>query len=312
MTKKKPTGSGTVLQDLAFELLEARGHDPGSGQVPQWARRAFVSLADVGIEASTELVDYMDAAEDKAFREAIAGLLSDSPRRWNVHPMRPAKSLLFASSPSHVVAFLAGAEPMAEDPDDGAVLVASWGVGEARSPVASFLFNDVAPSDPEPGDFVLEAESIEGLMRSGGAGDAGAKAKEIRSRFERGYRRGIWLAQMIFDEADWYCDNELDDIVAAASHAARPRSYEAERALVASRPDVAAYWLLSHALLGQAGKLAEVLRAVVPVTHPLVVDLRKKLAPIARGKPVTELLRKHRPELDGAALDAIRRAAGWA
>ncbi len=294
------------LRTLVASLLSKRDLSPAQWIGPERAG-PFVKLATLGLAASAELDEYMRLAEGLPFRKAVAGLLEPSGCYWQVQPVRSPSTLLFRGMPSDVVGFLAGTIPIAVDPDGGAYLVADLGRGP-RSAVASFLFNDHAPADATPGDFVLESTSITGLVKSGGA--AGARPERAAgAALERRYRRAIWIALMVHGtrDADAVDAGELLRTVGDASPLA---AYTAERKHFKSRPAVAAYWLLSHALLGQVGALTDALALARGIKHPIVVELRKVLAPLVAGTPVVErLLEKHRPEWTAADLAAIRARA---
>lgn len=185
---------------------------------------------------------------------------------WSVVDEARPEQLLFSLSPSQLVAFLSGASVIAEDPDSGAVLVVDWFDGA----VASFLFNDVSPADPAPADFVIEARSLNELARS-----PWPAAKP--SALERRYRRAIWLAQL-FHGDDWVCDDSVDDVRRAMRDAATDDAWREERALLSTRDDLAAYWLLAHAVRGDSTALNEALAATRETTSPAVVSIRQQVA----------------------------------
>lgn len=293
-----------TLKAHLVESLKTRKAEPASW-VAGTSRAPLVPLARVGIAASGELSEYMAAAEQRSFRQSVAGLLhARDGRYWHPHPVRSPTSLLFRLSPAHVTAFLAGLQPLAEDPDDGAVLVASWGQGKSTSMVASFLFNDVSEADEHRGDFVFEATSLRALF--GPTAQKHARATAAARALEQRYQRGVWLGQLIFG-SDFWVDDPEDGTLRAMSDAAGLDEYRRERRLLATRPDLAAYWLLSHALLGELVALEETMRLTRTVRHPVVVDLQKKLRTGPKGLEASIL--KHREELPEGFLQQLRAAA---
>lgn len=294
----------TSLKALLSQSLKTRGAEPATW-VEGASRAPLVPLARVGIAASDELNEYVAAAEQRAFREAVAGLLHlRDGQYWNPHPVRSPTSLLFRLSPAQVTAFLAGLQPLAEDPDSGAVLVASWGRGKSTSMVASFLFNDVSPADEHRGDFVFEARSLRALFapRAPKRPRATAAARALEQR----YQRGVWLGQLLFG-ADFWVDDPEDGTLRAMQDAASLEVYRKERRLLATNPDLAAYWLLSHAILEESGPLEETLRLTRAVRHPVVIDLHRKLR---KGpKDLAASIIKHRDELPDDFLQHLREAA---
>lgn len=277
----------------------------------------LVSFASLGIAASAELEDYARSAEAPAFRRGIGAIL-ETQCYWGVGPIRPPKSL-FRESASSVVAFLAGASVLATDPDAGAALIAAWsydalgaavpaartpGTPSDTSPVASFLFDDVSPSDPEPLDFVVEAPSIADLLaRYGESGGRPRRATPYAKAFARLYRRGIWITHVVHDDPA-----EVDDVVRSARDASPKKLYAKERDAFATAPHLAAYWILAHALVGDEAALGDALERARDVAHPVVVDLITKLA----GKDAKKrdaLFTKHRPDWTAEDWAAIRAAA---
>jgi hypothetical protein len=258
------------LGALAHGLLVTAKLEPAPWLGDKSAGRA-VPLKKHDIVAARELVDYMKRAEATRFRKEVGAILQ---RRgsfyWGIKPVRLATSL-FGRTASEVVAFLMGAVVLATDPDSGAYLVATWGNARSRSIVASFLFDDVAPSDDEPGDFVVESLSIRGALESYGGGrrprETLARCKELA----RLYRRGIWLARLVAQR-----DPDPDDIERTKRDASPDALYMKERAHLGTHPHFAAYWLLSHAA-NRRGELADALLRTRTVKNPAIVDLRKKV-----------------------------------
>jgi hypothetical protein len=233
--------------------------------------RGAAPLTQHDIVGARELVDYMKRAEAPRFRKDVGAILQHKGAfYWGVGPVRLAKSL-FGRTASEVVAFLMGAVVLATDPDSGAYLVATWGNARSRSMVASFLFDDVAPSDPEPGDFVVEALSIRDALESYG----GRRPRETLARCKelaRLYRRGIWIARLVAQR-----DPDPDDMERNKRDASPDALYAKERAHLGTHPHYAAYWLLSHAQQGRADLLADALARTCTVKNPAIVDLRKKV-----------------------------------
>jgi hypothetical protein len=197
-----------------------------------------------------------------------------------------------------------GTSVIATDPDSGAYLTAAWGSAASTSAVSSFLFNDVAPSDPTPADFVVEALSIrEHLASYGDPKRRPKKAEATCKELARLYRRGIWLAQLVQeDDLD-----TLDDIARTARDASPRALYSREREDLASHPHFAAYWLLSHAFFGHADELADALARTEKTKHAAIIDLRKKLAPVAKNAAALEtLFAKARPDWTEADLARLR------
>lgn len=251
-------------------------------------------LADAGISASPELVEYMRLAEDPKFRQKVAAIL-EGGCYWGVAPVRLPSTLLFEHTSSEVVAFLMGSSVMATDPDSGAYLVATW----SEAMVASFLFNDVAPSDEAPRDFAVESLSITECLEA--YADTERRPDDSLDpcrELARLYRRGIWIAQLIQeDDLD-----PIDDIAVTARDASPIALYEKERGVLGS-PQFAAYWLLSHALLGRTRELADALERTSDTTNPAIKDLRRKLRNAAA---IDELFAKHRPDWTAEDFAKIR------
>lgn len=290
----------TRLPALVAALLRDRALAPADW-IGGSTRTKLVPLADTGVAASPELVEYMRAAEDLSFRKAVGSVWSHD---FHPAPVRVPSSLMFRGSASSVVAFLAGTQPIAEDPDSGAVLVAAWGTPRTKSAVASFLFND------GEGDFVVEAASIRSYLERHGDDGPRPVRSPLTVELERHYRRSIWLGQIFYDTADWYVDDPIDGTIDAMRDAAPLAAYDAERKECATRPNLAAHWLLWSALLGRNDVLIDVLARSSHSIHPVVIELRRKLAPIVKGKPVIEpLLRKHQSDWPADMLAQIRKAA---
>lgn len=108
-----------------------------------------MTLARVSLNFASKFASVLKLAGDETY--------------WGVYDVR-STSLLFAAAPSHVVSMFMSAALLAEDPDSGASLVADWRTGE----VASYLFNDVAPVDPEPADYFVVAPSVAAWLAQGG------------------------------------------------------------------------------------------------------------------------------------------------
>ncbi|MDF2693092.1 MAG: hypothetical protein K0S65_1475 [Labilithrix sp.] len=264
-----------------------------------------VALSKLGLSASQELVEYMKLAEDATFRQEVGAILAkEGGFYWGIRPVRSPSSLLFKETSSDVVAFLAGSIPLASDPDSGAYLVATWGSGAPESAVASFLFNDVAPSDPEPRDFVVEGVSIEDTLSSYGApGRRPKKKAALCQELERLYRRGIWIAQLVQeDDLD-----SIEDIARTVRDASARSVYAKERAQVDTHVHFAAYWLLSHALLGRTEDLADALERTRDIIHPAIAELRRAFAPVVKNPSAIEkLFAKHRPDWTKKDIATIR------
>ncbi len=258
------------LRTLARGLVAKAELEPAGWLGDKRAGRA-APLKKHGIVAARELVEYMRLAETTAFRRQVGAILHrDGSFYWGIAPVRPPASL-FGGTASQVVAFLMGAVVLATDPDSGAYLVATWGNARSRSLVASFLFDDVAPSDDEPGDFVVEALSIRHALETYG----GRRPKETLpacKELARLYRRGIWIARRITRNDD------ADDMQRTRRDASPDALYAKERARLSTHPHFAAYWLLSHTIQGRAELLADALDRTHTVKNPVIVDLRKKLS----------------------------------
>lgn len=269
---------------LIDRLFAKSGCDPGFGEDP-WKKQPIVALAKVGIK-SKELAAYEQAIGTAKRRERVSALLTSA--YWNVHPVRTPKSLLFGASPSQLVAFLAGMQPIAEDPDSGAIYAVAWD----GSGVASFEFNG------GDGGFVVEAPSLEALLR-------GPKKRPAdKAKLERRYSSNIWIAQMLYDRKDWYCDDSADDILAAISDARPSADYKKDRASLGARPDLAASWLLAHALAGRDALLVDSIAATARQKHPAIQELREKLA---KPRAIDKLLAK-KTSLTADELAQIRAA----
>ena len=272
-----------------------------SGEMPRtWVAKdapgPFVPFARLGIDASAELALYAKAAERLAFRRALAGVLVGSPLKyWALVPVRPPPSLLFKLSPACVTAFVAGLAPIGEDPDSGALLVAEWYGVRGTSLVASYLFNDVSPADAKPGDFVVEAASLGALV---GQVPLVRPRPSPRTRaMERAYRRGVWLGQLLYRGDLYMVDDPEDGTLRAIEDAADLSVYARERASLAARPDRAAYWLLSHAILGHSRELADAWARTARARHPAIRDLRARLASPERATAtLRRLIEKHRAD----------------
>jgi len=307
--------SSTEVRERILSMFEGSGRRVGSGAVPEAGphrKKSIGALSELGIAASPELLAYCAAAEEKTVREAVSGLVASG--EWNVHPVRPLRSVLFHASPSHTVSFLAGLEPIAEDPDSGAVLAASWAIGEETSAVVSFLFDDVSPADAEPGDFVVEGASILAFLEAGVASEDGSAARPKASSaacvaLQRRYRETIWIAQLVYDRELWTCEDAVDDVVRAARDARPLTCFARDLDSLGERPDLAAGWLLAHAVAGRAGELATTIARTETSVHPAVMELRKKLTPKKSGTPrIDALLGEHCSHLDADELAAIREA----
>ncbi|WP_163999524.1 hypothetical protein [Pyxidicoccus caerfyrddinensis] len=283
--------SGDGKPARAFEEPRAEGPD---------------AFAARGIDASPELIDYATAAAELRFRKAVGSLLEESGTSWSICAVRPPRRLLFREMRESVVAFLCGAVPIGVDPDAGAYLVAGWGIGAKTSPVASFLFNDVSPADEEPGDFAWEAPSIRALLKTRGASERGGKSNAAANELARLYRRGIWLAQLVHKVDREDHDDPVDAIVLTARDASPMRVYTKEAKHFVSHPHWAAYWLLAHAMVGNAEALSDALERVEAIDNPVIVELRTTLKKKGRFEA---LLEKHRPELSSRDLESIRRRA---
>lgn len=296
--------ASSSLKKLVAESLQARRGEPRTW-VAGDASTPLVPLARVGIAASAELAEYIAAAERREFREAVAGILEEGPMsQWALYPVRSPTSLLFKLSPANVTAFLAGLQPLAVDPDSTAVLVASWGRGKKTSTVASFLFNDVSSADEKRGDFVVEAASIRALL--GAKAPARPRATAATRAMEHRYQRGVWLGQLLFSP-DYWVDDPEDGTLRAMNDAAGLDVYRRERRLLATSPDLAAYWLLSHAILGDVAELDETLSLTHTARHPVVMDLRQRLRSGSAGPKVMEkLITKYRKELPEGFLEQVR------
>jgi hypothetical protein len=256
MTERMAGLAAFVKQRLADEALEpaawiGRDKYPKGGGIENaklWSR---------------ELREYARLAEDVTFRKRVAALVS-SHIYWGIEPVRTPVQLAFGASRERIVAFLMGCEVLGADPDSGAYLVASW-----EGVVASFLFNDVVPTDKEPGDFVVEALSIRDAL----AGKARPpKRAKVCTELAARYRRAIWLAQ-VYQGDDW--DTVSDDLVSIGATA---RDAATKQALVADRPDLAAYWIMAHAARDDRDALADVIAHTRGTKHAAVAKLRTQLA----------------------------------
>lgn len=296
------------FESLVAKALAASGAAPRTW-VAKDAKSPPVSYARLGIAASAELAAYARAADRLPFRKALAGVLESSPMsQWALHPIRPLESLLFKRSPAQVTAFVAGLEPIGEDPDSGAVLVAEWSGQRGTSLVASYLWNDVSPADAAPGDFVVEAKSLRALVSEV---PLRRPAPSARTRaMQAAYRRGVWLGALLYSDAISVVDDPEDGTLRASADAAGLRVYARERGALGARPDLAAYWLLSHALLGHEDALADAWARTARVRHPAVRDLRSRLVSAARAPVVmARLVAKHRTDIAPSVLrDILARA----
>jgi len=269
------TARKTNLRAMVARLLADGGLEPA-----RWAQGRKVAgsamLAEVGAPVANSLLAYAKAAEATAFRESVAAVVSRSGGfYWSVVPVRTPRRRLSALSRSSLVTLLSGCVPIAIDPDSGAFVIADW----RTSAVASFLFDDVADSDPQPLDFVLEAMSLERFLTGYGDPDRRPRGNANGREIARLYRRGIWIAYLIC-ESDCDPDDlpELSRIASTARDASPIRAYGRERARFTSHPHDAMYWLLAFALLGAGDQLADALARTAAVKHPAVRTLRTYLA----------------------------------
>ena len=265
----------------------------------------FVALDAQGIAASAELIEYVTLARVSKFRKQVASVLklSGDYIYWGVHDVR-APSLLFAEAPSHVVSAFMSAALLAEDPDSGVCLVASWGTGE----VASYLFNDVAPVDPEPQDFFVLAPSIATWLAQGGDVVEQRPPRKSWGAMATRYRRSIWLAQIMSSAA--YASDSPREIVPTARDAAPLEAYALERETLANDPGLAAYWLLTHAVLGQTAELADALQRTRDARAVWLCDVRAAVAPMVHDTNLVEpWLAAHHPAWPAGTLARIRQAA---
>jgi hypothetical protein len=221
-------------------------------------------LGKLLVPAAKEVVELAKALETEPCRQKVSALLGDSAY-WNVYPMRTASSLLFAESPAHTVAFFAGLVPFAEDPDSGAIFAAAWDGGG----IASLLFNDGS------GDFFVAARSIRALMKGPALPDRATRPKDT-AKLEQRYRQHIWIAQIMFDAEQWYIAD--DDVVSSVAYARPLAAYKRDRATFATSPDLAASWILAHAIAGRSDAVADAITASKAQKHPAVRELATKLA----------------------------------
>ena len=259
---------------IVARLCQSPAFAPCSTGVPE-PQSEFVALDAQGIAASSELVEYVALARASEFREQVASVLklAGDETYWGVYDVR-SPSLLFAEAPSHVVSAFMSAALLAEDPDSGASLVADWHTGE----VASYLFNDVAPVDPEPADFFVVAPTVAAWLAQGGDVFDHRPTRNAWGGMAARYRRSIWLAQIMSD-AD-YAGDDPSDIVAAARDAAPLAAYALERSSLTSNPGLAAYWLLMHAVLGRSAELADALQQTSNARAGWLCDVRAAVAPM--------------------------------
>ncbi|NTX17895.1 hypothetical protein HUA76_44795, partial [Myxococcus sp. CA056] len=101
-------------------------------------------------------------------------------------------------------------------------------------------------------------------------------------------------------------DDPVDAIVLTARDASPMRVYTKEAKHFVSHPHWAAYWLLAHAMVGNAEALSDALERVEAIDNPVIVELRTTLKKKGRFEA---LLEKHRPELSSRDLESIRRRA---
>jgi hypothetical protein len=87
-----------------------------------------------------------------------------------------------------------------------------------------------------------------------------------------------WLVEVFLDIS---CDSD-NAMKAAASYATWEK--EKEKEMLAKAPHLAAYWLISHWLLGNGDALAEAIQATAKATDPVVKELREAFAVGVAGK----------------------------
>lgn len=231
-----------------------------------------MSLASAKVQLHPRLRAYVSAAERERFRKQAAALVSHGGGfYWSLCPVRTSKTASTRLSPSTLVTLLCGASTLAVDPDSGAFTIAEW----RSSAVCSFLFDDVVPSDPKPGDFVYEASSIDRWLRALGDPKRRPALDATGRRISRRYRRGIWVSHCV-GSADFPA--ELERVVETGRDASPFADYLRERGAFTQSPHDALYWLLCFSLVGAKEQLADALERSVKVRHPAVVALRKTLA----------------------------------
>jgi hypothetical protein len=265
----------------------------------------FVALDAQGIAATADLVEYVTLARVSKFRKQVASVLklAGDETYWGVYDVR-STSLLFAAAPSHVVSMFMSAALLAEDPDSGASLVADWRTGE----VASYLFNDVAPVDPEPADYFVVAPSVAAWLAQGGDDADHRPVRGAWGGMAARYRRSIWLAQIMSDPD--YAGDDPSEIVAAVRDAAPLATYALERESLTSDPGLAAYWLLTHAVLGRSAELADALQQTSGARAAWLCDVRAAVAPMVHDAAlVKSWLAEHHPDWPAGTLARIRKAA---
>lgn len=262
----RPTPRSLVRRLLADRALEPA--DWAQGSRPAGSGR----LAQLGVPVAASLRAYAKAAEMPAFRAAVAALISSGGGfYWSVWPVCVPTQLPTRLGRSALVTLLAGCVPLAIDPDSGAFVIADW----RTSAVASFLFDDVAPSDPEPGDFVFEATSLARFLAAYGDPARRPRRNATGHEIARLYRRGIWLAHLLCKAE---VDPDLDDIVRTGRDASPLDVYRRERTRFATHPHYALYWLLAFAVTGARDHLADALARSRRVRAPVVAAVRAHLA----------------------------------
>ena len=101
-----------------------------------------------------------------------------------------------------------------------------------------------------------------------------------------------------------------DGTLRAMQDAASLAVYRKERASLARAPDRAAYWLLSHAVLGAVKELAQTLELTRSIRHPVVEELHRTLGVASEAPTVLEaLIAQHRPDLPRGFLGKVQAAA---
>lgn len=268
----------------------------------RWSMASTIStdvpLKLLGVKPHAALSSYARAAERTGFRAKVAALVSHAGGfYWSPCPVRTSRVASKRLSPSTVVTLLCGASTLAIDPDSGAFVMVEW----KTSAVASFLFDDVVDTDPRPGDFAFEATSLERWCAALGNPKHRPPWNTTARELSRRYRRGIWVSHCVGSSAP--IPPDLERVEHTARDASPFAVYLRERRSFAVRPHDALYWLLTFALVSADGPLADALERSRDVTHPAVVDLRRRLV---RGENLIAHHRHWKATERRAVFDAIR------
>ena len=117
------------------------------------------------------------------------------------------------------------------------------------------------------------------------------------------WKRASWMAELVGANALESWREILED-------AATLKTFAKEKALLAKRPDLAAYWLKAHGLLGNADEFATTEAAAAKSTNPFVMALRPRAKALLGPATIPELaLRKQSGDHVAHLLAELRKVA---